>query len=168
MAFGDKGQQPLYMSVIQRILRDMRIEQQTTRSRFKYALFANKLDKEPLTPDQRRPLNQRLDTLESFLVQARPSWEPRTSRKALVGTDWRPQVSSDLPRWHLGRQWCCYDYTNHSPIARRTPYCRSILPLCYRCYGLLAFQHLSFRVLRATKRILSNPDRTNHRPGRGI
>ncbi|KAK8859447.1 hypothetical protein PGQ11_010181 [Apiospora arundinis] len=88
MVFRDKAQQPLYMSVIQRILR---IEQQTTRSRFKYAFFANKLDKESLTPDQRRPLNQRLDTLESFLVQARPSWEPRTSRKALVGKDWSPQ-----------------------------------------------------------------------------
>lgn len=96
MAFGDKGQQPLYMSVIQRILRDMRLKQQHQRTKFNYAEFAEHLSKEPLTPDQMRPLNQRLDTLESFLVQKRPKQGLQTAHKALAGTDWRPKVSLDL------------------------------------------------------------------------
>ncbi|KAI2465811.1 hypothetical protein F4781DRAFT_375108 [Annulohypoxylon bovei var. microspora] len=67
MAFGDRNQ-PLYMHVIQRILRDMRIEQQKTRSGFKYNDFVRELKNEKLMPDQMRPLQQRLDTLESFMV----------------------------------------------------------------------------------------------------
>lgn len=105
MAFGD-GHQPLYMHVIQRILRDMRIEQQHTRSGFKYNDFVRNLENEKLMPDQMRPLQQRLDTLESFLVpeqtgpgsrvvlsnsQAQNHMNKKQNSK---GTNWTPQVST--------------------------------------------------------------------------
>ncbi|KAI1204319.1 uncharacterized protein F4807DRAFT_447666 [Annulohypoxylon truncatum] len=102
MAFGD-GHQPLYMHVIQRILRDMRIAQQQTRSGFKYNDFVRALQDEKLMPDQMRPLQQRLDTLESFMVPeqigpgaqmfpANSKAQKRANKKATSGgTNWTPQ-----------------------------------------------------------------------------
>ncbi|KAI1440597.1 hypothetical protein F5Y02DRAFT_411359 [Annulohypoxylon stygium] len=102
MAFGD-GHQPLYMHVIQRILRDMRIEQQHTRSGFKYNDFVRNLENEKLMPDQMRPLQQRLDTLESFLVPEQTGPGSRVvlsnsqaqnhvnKKQNSKGTNWTPQ-----------------------------------------------------------------------------
>ncbi|CAJ2510318.1 Uu.00g050210.m01.CDS01 [Anthostomella pinea] len=87
MAFGDKNQ-PLYLQVILRILRDMRIAQQKTRSTFKYDDFVQKIKREALAPDQMRPLNQRLDTLESFIAPRQGRLEACTSNT--TGTDWTP------------------------------------------------------------------------------
>lgn len=69
MAVGEGANKPLYMQVVNRILRDMRLEQQKNRFGFSYAKFRRALDEEDLTPGQLNPLNQRLDTLESFMVQ---------------------------------------------------------------------------------------------------
>ncbi|KAI1453332.1 hypothetical protein F4805DRAFT_377803 [Annulohypoxylon moriforme] len=102
MAFSD-GHQPLYMHVIQRILRDMRISQQQTRSGFKYNDFVRELQNENLMADQIRPLQQRLDTLESFMVPEQigpgaqiinPSTKAQkhANKKAKsAGTNWTPQ-----------------------------------------------------------------------------
>ncbi|KAJ0335217.1 hypothetical protein COL922a_009550 [Colletotrichum nupharicola] len=69
MAVGESGSKPLYMQVVNRILRDMRLEQQSTGLGFSYDKFRKYLALEDLTPGQLNPLNQRLDTLESFMVK---------------------------------------------------------------------------------------------------
>lgn len=65
----ENGPMPLYLHAINRILREMRIQQQADgiNAHFKYALFKQKLDAENMTPAQLVPLQQRLDTLESFM-----------------------------------------------------------------------------------------------------
>ncbi|KAK6224216.1 hypothetical protein QIS74_03399 [Colletotrichum tabaci] len=68
MAVGEGGM-PLYLHVVTRILRDMRIDQQSTGSGFSYTTFKKHLDVADLTPAQRGPLSQRLDTLESFMAK---------------------------------------------------------------------------------------------------
>ncbi|KAG4267591.1 hypothetical protein FPRO04_12746 [Fusarium proliferatum] len=59
---------PLYLHVVSRILRDMRIAQQQTNSAFDYKAFKTAISKESLTEGQLLPLQQRLETLESFMV----------------------------------------------------------------------------------------------------
>ncbi|KAI6083845.1 hypothetical protein F4821DRAFT_280569 [Hypoxylon rubiginosum] len=84
MAVKEGGAMPLYLHVINRILRDLRLEQQKTGSSFKYSTFKEMIASElSLTPAQRGPLAQRMDTLESFLVkeQALPT----------AGNDWKPK-----------------------------------------------------------------------------
>ncbi|KAF4499430.1 hypothetical protein FAGAP_4388 [Fusarium agapanthi] len=51
-----------------RILRDMRIAQQQTNSAFDYKAFKTAISKKSLTEGQLLPLQQRLETLESFMV----------------------------------------------------------------------------------------------------
>lgn len=84
MAIAEGGSMPLYLHVVNRILRDMRIEQQRTGSGFSYQTFKRHLDNADLTPAQRGPLGQRLDTLESFMVEGNSGttdntvgWEPK-------------------------------------------------------------------------------------------
>jgi hypothetical protein len=60
---------PLYLSVINRILRELRIEQQANNVTFSYGRFKHCIDDAALTDAQLAPLQQRLETLESFMVQ---------------------------------------------------------------------------------------------------
>ncbi|GAB1312379.1 Zona occludens toxin N-terminal domain-containing protein [Madurella fahalii] len=69
MAVTTGGNLPLYLHVVQRILRDMRIVQQRTGSGFDYSEFKKQLQAEDLTDAQLSPLKQRLETLESFMVE---------------------------------------------------------------------------------------------------
>jgi hypothetical protein len=87
MAVG-AGTVPLYIHVIQRVLRDMRIEQQATGGAFNYKKFKKIIDNEDLTAQQRVPLDQRLETLESFMVKKPTKYSLDGSR----GTDWTPKV----------------------------------------------------------------------------
>ncbi|USW48646.1 Putative AAA+ ATPase domain, P-loop containing nucleoside triphosphate hydrolase [Septoria linicola] len=65
MAFGEKvGPVPLYMEVVQRILRQMAIKGQEV---FDYKHFRLLLDGEELTRDQTGPMNLRFSLLESFM-----------------------------------------------------------------------------------------------------
>jgi hypothetical protein len=64
------GTPPLYLHVVRRILRDMRIAQQDSRKAFVYSEFKKHLMAAQLTPTQLGPLNQRLDTLESFMLKS--------------------------------------------------------------------------------------------------
>ncbi|KAI1490212.1 hypothetical protein F5X96DRAFT_694949 [Biscogniauxia mediterranea] len=100
MAVGD-GNMPLYLHVLQRILREMRIEQQQQpswqTSSFRYGEFKKRLLDEALTGQQMAPLHQRLDTLESFMVkehttlsQAPPSGVRKQTKPIPGGTDWTP------------------------------------------------------------------------------
>lgn len=70
MAVTAGGSLPLYLHVAQRILRDMRIVQQQTGRSFSYSDFKQRLQEENLTEAQLAPLKQRLETLESFMVEA--------------------------------------------------------------------------------------------------
>lgn len=109
MAVDDTQGIPLYLHVIQRILRDLRLEQQQQPDRsdgrvtpFQYAKFKMLLKKENMTPAQLAPLKQRLDTLESFMVgkqvhaynSANVGVAPKKvkARKNEQGTDWSPEV----------------------------------------------------------------------------
>lgn len=61
------GGMPLYLHVVTRILRDLRIVQQMSGGNFDYTTFRQTLELQDLTPGQMAPLQQRLDTLESFM-----------------------------------------------------------------------------------------------------
>ncbi|KAI6778279.1 uncharacterized protein J7T54_004186 [Emericellopsis cladophorae] len=63
-----QGTLPLYLHVVIRILRDLRVAQQQKGSGFNYAKFKRDLDEQSLTDAQLAPLKQRLNTLESFMV----------------------------------------------------------------------------------------------------
>ncbi|RSL89216.1 hypothetical protein CDV31_015925 [Fusarium ambrosium] len=70
---GQNGQIPLYLHVVQRVLRDLRIRQQQVGGTFDYNGFKTTLNNETLTSSQCGPLQQCLDTLESFMVKRVPS-----------------------------------------------------------------------------------------------
>ncbi|PTB67626.1 hypothetical protein BBK36DRAFT_1197323 [Trichoderma citrinoviride] len=64
-----QGSIPLYLHVIQRILKDLRIEEQLNGTTFNYREFKRRLLDETLAAGQLVPLQQRLDNLESFMVK---------------------------------------------------------------------------------------------------
>ncbi|KAK7711557.1 hypothetical protein SLS57_008040 [Botryosphaeria dothidea] len=67
MAFNESsGRVPLYMEVINKILRDMATSARGA-FEFDYKGFKRRLDNEKLTPDQKGPMNLRLQLLESFM-----------------------------------------------------------------------------------------------------
>lgn len=82
MAFSGSNT-PLYLHVISRILRDMRIAQQRNGTKFNYEQFKTLIKDDELSEHQIGPLNQRLDTLESFMA-------PPSQTK--LGTNWEPKV----------------------------------------------------------------------------
>ncbi|EAQ90028.1 hypothetical protein CHGG_06647 [Chaetomium globosum CBS 148.51] len=99
MAVTTGGNLPLYLHVAQRILRDLRVEQQKSDTGFNYTAFKQKLALENLTEMQLSPLKQRLETLESFMVEDQAKafdmfQGPRTPRSRRVtiapGTSWKP------------------------------------------------------------------------------
>lgn len=103
------GGMPLYLHVVTRILRDLRVQQQHLGTSFDYGAFKRALSYENLTDGQRAPLQQRLDTLESFMVKkqaeshnfiksakATGQKNSKTNPAASViykGNDWSPVVS---------------------------------------------------------------------------
>ncbi|KAH9893776.1 hypothetical protein F4778DRAFT_748452 [Xylariomycetidae sp. FL2044] len=91
MAVGN-GSMPLYMQVVQRILREMRVQQQAHQRAFDYSVFRQKLLQEDLTEAQKAPLLQRLETLESFMVAdhvVTRKGQPKT--RLAQGTRWTPK-----------------------------------------------------------------------------
>ncbi|KAL8387017.1 hypothetical protein RB595_010220 [Gaeumannomyces hyphopodioides] len=108
MGVDDSNGMPLYLHVVQRILRDLRLEQQAFAADngcqslpFQYGRFKTKLRGEPLTPAQEAPLKQRLDTLESFLVSKQAHSQTSLTKASSnirkvfrdgSGTDWTPQA----------------------------------------------------------------------------
>lgn len=93
MAVKEGENMPLYLHVVSRILRDLRLEQQKTGSSFQYAAFKNMIEGEDLTPGQRGPLMQRLDTLQSFMVKEQTQSSFASSRwtSRPTGNSWAPQ-----------------------------------------------------------------------------
>jgi hypothetical protein len=70
------GKMPLYLHAISRILREMRLKQQQSNTGFNYREFKRQVDLCDMTPHQLLPLNQRLDTLESFMPRSQTSSKP--------------------------------------------------------------------------------------------
>ncbi|KAL1862759.1 hypothetical protein Daus18300_008403 [Diaporthe australafricana] len=96
---------PLYMHVVNRLLRDLRLRQQQNGTPFDYQAFRKLLAREDLTDSQRVPLNQRLETLESFMApragavpQQQQQQQQKTKKKAAAagakpaGNDWAPRA----------------------------------------------------------------------------
>ena len=94
------GNPPLYIYVVQRILRELRLEQQESGGSFDYAKFKAALDHADLTEMQRVPLKQRLETLESFMVPQKASHVAHKKVGGLAAdtrageTSWVPSVSA--------------------------------------------------------------------------
>ncbi|KAK7748375.1 hypothetical protein SLS62_008638 [Diatrype stigma] len=90
------GPMPLYLYVIQRILRELRISQQELGTSFDYSEFKRMIDAEKLTRDQLVHLGQRLETLESFMVKDDASTAMRglkdNKTRSQSGTDWIPKT----------------------------------------------------------------------------
>jgi hypothetical protein len=94
---------PLYLHVVSRILRDMRITQQQTDSAFDYKAFKMAIDRESLTEGQLVPLQQRLETLESFMVKSQTMLDnfsgkskekyKKKDKSAMLGENWELHVS---------------------------------------------------------------------------
>lgn len=78
MALSGSGSKTLYLDVVGRILREIRLQQQERGSPFNYHHFIRMLEAAEMQPQQRVPLRQRLDTLESFMVadQVKPGSRP--------------------------------------------------------------------------------------------
>ncbi|EFX05687.1 hypothetical protein CMQ_3756 [Grosmannia clavigera kw1407] len=66
MTVGESGM-PLYMHVVDRVLRELKIEQDEQNLPFNYEKFKRRIFQSELTSMQTNPLKQRLDTLESFM-----------------------------------------------------------------------------------------------------
>ncbi|KFA78834.1 hypothetical protein S40288_05468 [Stachybotrys chartarum IBT 40288] len=76
------GGMPLYLHIVVRVLRDLRMRQQKTPGvQFDYGAFKRKLTETNLTKDQMVPLQQRLGTLESFMLDAQASAVVMSQRK---------------------------------------------------------------------------------------
>jgi hypothetical protein len=86
MAVNQESRIPLYLHSITRILRDMRRTQQENNTSFNYREFKRQIDDCEMTKEQLLPLNQRLDTLESFMPQSQTSSNPRRGQDN--GNDW--------------------------------------------------------------------------------
>lgn len=99
MAVGQSdGPMPLYMHTIKRILREMRIQQQTSGAGFDYPEFRQRVFDSGLTPAQLEPLKQRLDTLESFMPESQVIVSHQKNEEKLKkgGSDWEPVVRSKV------------------------------------------------------------------------
>lgn len=96
MAVKEGESMPLYLHVVNRILRDLRLEQQRTGSRFNYAAFRRMIEEEPLTMAQRNPLIQRMDTLQSFMVKE----QAEASQFSSSGNEEKKGVTR-----HAGNNW---------------------------------------------------------------
>ncbi|KAF5648000.1 P-loop containing protein [Fusarium sp. NRRL 52700] len=79
---GQNGRMPLYLHVVARVLRESRIQQQKLGGTFDYHGFKRALEAENLTESQSIPLQQRLETLESFMAKE----ESRVSGVATQGS----------------------------------------------------------------------------------
>ncbi|KAL3475175.1 hypothetical protein BJX99DRAFT_247701 [Aspergillus californicus] len=76
---------------IPRVLREMRIIQQTTGGGFDYQDFKRRVNKCGFTPGQLGPLIQRMETLESFMPSSQTrGFTSKGGRLLVGGTDWKP------------------------------------------------------------------------------
>lgn len=89
---------PLYLHIVSRILRELRVLQQKNDTPFDYSAFKSAIKRAGLTEAQSVPLQQRLETLESFMALRqttnRLGAEVRNDRsRPDSGNSWKPVVS---------------------------------------------------------------------------
>lgn len=104
----EDGRLPLYLHSVYRVLREMRMDQQQFGDTFDYSQFKSNILSSGLTPHQLAPLEQRLDTLESFMPKSQTTQVGKKRKKdELKGANWTPEVRygnisadecSDMPR----------------------------------------------------------------------
>ncbi|CAN9170184.1 unnamed protein product [Alternaria alternata] len=87
----EEGSVPLYVHTVNRILREMRMSQQATGTRFDYQTFKKEILAADLSPAQLAPLSQRLAMLESFMPQTGDRAKGKHG-KSPTGTSWKNQV----------------------------------------------------------------------------
>ncbi|KAJ5835718.1 hypothetical protein N7447_001744 [Penicillium robsamsonii] len=88
MGIGNRTEQPLYIEVVMKILRDMAIANQG-RSGFNYSTFKLLLQREQFLKGQLMPLNMRLGVLESFFEPGSvPGVSPDRSKNPDVDDAW--------------------------------------------------------------------------------
>lgn len=93
-AGGDSA--PLYIAIVQRILRDLRITQQHHGGGFNYSAFRQAVNTSPLLPGQKMPLEQRLETLESFMIKEQTLWDRKKKKNGSMFQRrdvWEPKAS---------------------------------------------------------------------------
>ncbi|RAQ99312.1 p-loop containing nucleoside triphosphate hydrolase [Stemphylium lycopersici] len=86
----EEGSVPLYVHTVNRILREMRMSQQATGTRFDYQAFKEEILAADLSPAQLAPLSQRLAMLESFMPQTGDRAKGKHG-KSPTGTSWKNQ-----------------------------------------------------------------------------
>ncbi|KAJ5471837.1 hypothetical protein N7539_008780 [Penicillium diatomitis] len=93
----DSGAGPLYLQTVQRILREMRLLQQSTGLPFDYQEFKTRVLGSGLLTGQLEPLKQRLDILESFMPPHQASAGSKIKKTKAKsrdgGSNWAPKAS---------------------------------------------------------------------------
>lgn len=144
----DNGPMPLYLHAINTILRKMRLDDQKNggSAPFNYKEFKRLVDDCKMTPAQLMPLQQRLDTLESFMHLEKPKVPNGKSKekqyqKALDGNDWTLKVRFDMDfgSSHSLLTNIVWDLDN----------CRSLMSVRHSRSGLRIVQHLSWSIYDA-------------------
>lgn len=138
------GDMPLYLHVVNRVLREMRIEQQRDGYPFSYTTFKKRMEEESLTPAQLAPFIQRLDTLESFMPkqQTGRSVTGKKIKKSTSGNDWNVKVCITSARLSAAASTSQGNANVRFRSGRTTYHCRFIMPMRDAGNGLFAFQHL--------------------------
>lgn len=133
----DDGSMPLYLHKITQILKSLRLIQQQTDGPFNYAEFKAEVENSDLTPFQKTPLSQRLDSLESFMPKWQTEMNPRKKgRKGRVGgNDWTVKVC-ELPSLKAITFLI-------QPVARTSYDSRPFVPMRNIRKRLLTIQHVS-------------------------
>ncbi|KAJ5472101.1 hypothetical protein N7539_008670 [Penicillium diatomitis] len=93
----DSGAGPLYLQTVQRILREMRLLQQSTGLPFDYQDFKTRILGSGLLTGQLEPLKQRLDILESFMPPHQAStgykFKKTKAKSQDGGSNWAPKLT---------------------------------------------------------------------------
>ena len=87
-----QGGMPLYLHAVTRLLREQRIKQQEAGTSFNYLAFKQSLEDEDFSAGQRAPLEQRLDTPESFMakehvVPVSKGWSKKQRQRFMIAGD---------------------------------------------------------------------------------
>ena len=155
----DDGSVPLYVHTLSRILRRLRLEEQNSDRPFEYSRFIQLVENEGLSPGQKAPLQQRLDTLESFMARRRV--KPSRSRvDKSDGNDWSPKVGEKTKRrasifWSLilpRRLLARFFFLTCMPPKRKVRtahHSRPFLPMHNSIDGMFIIQYLSESIHRA-------------------